>query len=443
MAERIRGDDEGKDSGMVGLGPYAGGMNNIDSESQLPDGQLREALNVDITRTGSIRRRAGWNKVMSITGGHSGYSDQSQMVCIDNGRLVRIDPDNGTKVDLGEMEGDQYVSYDSLLGKIYLTNQVRLKSVSPTDTAYRPIGCPSPNGLPTVLPGSGGALIAGWYSVVISYRNEAGEESGADAGVFVQIGNDGGKLVLSDIPQPPAEDMVSEILVWMSAPDDDGKPYLQVALPVGTTSTELVQFIRGRRRLDVQFLDDLPPGHILRFHNGRLFVAVDNTFYYSEPWTYWLTSLDENHGPMAGERIAIMEPVDDGVFISAGSETLFFGGSNPEDFNPRSVFGYPAVEGSGARVHPNNLGSTEEYVGDKPVAYWFTSRGGVLGFPGGNVKAMSDSSLSVPEYERGASMYVEGNGLRKVLTSTMNRKTSTAAVVADDAVEFIIKKQTP
>ena len=56
---------------------------------------------------------------------------------------------------------------------------------------------------------------------------------------------------------------------------------------------------------------------------------------------------------------------------------------------------------------------------------------------GGDIKAMSDRVLSVPEYEEGASAYVEGDGLRKILSAVYGRRGS-AGVVAEDAVDFTV-----
>ena len=271
--------------------------------------------------------------------------------------------------------------------------------------------------------------------MTVNYRNTSKEESGARESVWVAVNLDGGKILLTDIPQPQSAD-VTEIQIWMTAPGDNGEPYHQITLPAGTTSAEITQFTQAKRRLKTQFFDAMPPGNIVRFFSGRLFVAAGNTFYYSEPWSYWLGSLDENHGPLAADDIDVMEPVDDGLFVAAGNETMFYAGTNPEEFLPRSVFQYKAVPGTGARLHPSNVGDGQ---GGAPVAYWFTSRGGVIGKAGGTVEPMSAKSLAVPEYESGASLYIEGNGLKKILSSVMNR-VGGAGLAATDTAECFIKK---
>jgi hypothetical protein len=433
--ERLNTSDDGYDSQQAQLGPYPGGINNIAEETDIPPGQLKSQKNVDATNAGNLRRRAGYLKKMALGDGHSLWSDQNQLLTVESGRLVRLHPDSGTKDDLGPIEADRAVSYDATRGVVVLSNGKTIGSVRGKAAAsYGELGCETPNGAPTIAATSGGALRAAFYGVAINYRNAHKEEGGARESAWVQVATDGGKIVLTDIPQP--NDSESTIQIWMTAPGDDGEPYHQITLEAGITTVEIAQFTRSRRRLKNQFLDAMPAGQIVRFFNGRLFVADGETFWYSEPWAYWLTSTDENHGPMAGEDIDIMEPVDDGVFVAAGAETLFYSGDNPEAFVPRSVFQYPAVPGTGARLHPSNVGDGQ---GGSPLAYWFTARGGVIGRPGGKVDAMSDKSVAVPEYESGASGYIEGNGLRKILSTTFNRS-GAARMASSDSAECFVKR---
>ena len=97
MTQRLNNPQtDGYDAQQATLGPYPGGMNNIDPVTDLPDGQLREQRNVDATRTATLRRRAGYKKVMDLGQGHSLYSDGLQLLTVEDGRLVRLHPDTSS-----------------------------------------------------------------------------------------------------------------------------------------------------------------------------------------------------------------------------------------------------------------------------------------------------------------------------------------------------------
>ncbi|HFB07033.1 MAG TPA: hypothetical protein ENJ92_01170, partial [Chloroflexi bacterium] len=51
----------------IPLGKFPAGKNDVAKETALPEGALREALNVDIDDAGNIRLREGFEKVYSGT----------------------------------------------------------------------------------------------------------------------------------------------------------------------------------------------------------------------------------------------------------------------------------------------------------------------------------------------------------------------------------------
>jgi len=66
------------------------GVDNRRKDESLPRGFVRDAVNVDFTASG-LRTRAGYTKVKTLTNGRGLVANETFMVYVDSGQLIRLD----------------------------------------------------------------------------------------------------------------------------------------------------------------------------------------------------------------------------------------------------------------------------------------------------------------------------------------------------------------
>jgi hypothetical protein len=258
-----------------------------------------------------------------------------------------------------------------------------------------------------------GGLSAGTYQLAVTFLTAAGEESGASLAAMVDV-PEGGGVQCDAIPQPP--DASYRVRLYLSGANGDVLHFAR-DLAAGMTSV-LLGVTRAGKVLETQFLEPMPPGHIVRWFNGRLYVAVDNVLVWSEAMRYGLTRLAHNRAGFQ-KRLDLLEPVgagDEGagIYVASADRTYFLGGTDPKAFSNRIAYPHGAVPGTALRVPANVFGvqsSTE-------VVYWLARNGvGCLGLPGGTVMPLRENQVIGPSADSGASLYRDVNGLRQVITT--------------------------
>lgn len=85
-----------------------------------------------------------------------------------------------------------------------------------------------------------------------------------------------------------------------------------------------------------------PVGHLLTYHAGRMFVAVDNAVFYSEPFFHAAFDLARAYLPFTS-RIRLLKAIPAGLFIGTEKEIFFIKGTNPDEFEMIRVADYPPL----------------------------------------------------------------------------------------------------
>ena len=147
----------------------------------------------------------------------------------------------------------------------------------------------------------------------------------------------------------------------------------------------------------------MPAGDIVRYLNGRLFVAVGSTLYYSEPYSLALRSPTRNYIQFP-ERITVLEPVDNGFFIAADKTYWVAGDVVEAQLIP--VLPYGGVFGTGGQI-PHDDGA----------AFWMSPRGLVRGDQDGSVKNLQEQNVAVDPAVLGATAFVERDGMKQAVAS--------------------------
>ena len=402
------------------------GVNNIDSEKDLPEGSAKSAVNVDITRSGWPRRRKGYTKQISLSNGHSLFSNGKVNMLVSGGSLSTFDDYDFALTPISTSL-DRMAYADDKINSVYCTDGTTIGRVS-YDGLYNSAWIDNPAGNPTVAASSLGSIQLGKYMVAITYVTSDGEESGTDISVPVEL-TTGGGIHVTEIPQ---NSDASYTRLYISSTGGENF-YRQIDIPMGITTYTLTSFVLGKE-LETQFAEPMPAGSVLCYHYGRLYISVGDYIYYSEPLRPGLTRLMDNYFPVLGGEIKLMMPHTTGIFIVA-NQTHFLSGTNPEQMTPKMVYPHSGVKGTGVNVPSSIVGI--EYPGDTPM--WFSDNGLVAGTAEGQIVPVTEKQLSVDKYDEGAALFREENGIRSVVTA-LQAKSVTARLATSDSISFEIRR---
>lgn len=403
------------------IGPFLGENN------RLPDYKLgagdagafvRSAVNVDLTDVGTFQRRSGASLAIPGVDCHSLWSGLASSFYVDADVLHRIELDGEpTTVIAAGLPVARRMAFTDTPVQVCCTNGLDIFRIA--GNALVQLGIEPPHMQPSLAVSTGGGMYAGTYQVAVSFLAPDGEESGASFPVVATV-PENGILTISDIEQRVG----FETCVYIStANGTDLYRYARTGL------TELV--------VPVPFLGDgvlcrtlyrtrMPPGQIITCLNGRLFVAAGNALYYSEPYALGLHNPAQGYIPFA-ENITMVEPCQNGLYVSADQTYWIDGSVLTADLNP--VLPYRAVFGTSGPV-PN-----------KNECFWYSERGVVVGDQDGKVKNLQEATVATSAAVAGASMFHEHNGLKQMVASLFGpQQTVTAASSFMDAE--VIRKET-
>lgn len=384
--------------------------------------ELREAKNFDLTNRLSLVSRAGYSKILDIPGAHSGFPFEDKIVCMCSEGLILIDPLAKTySVINANVSTDFPVSYARYGNQLYWANGSENGKIENGINSSWGLTRP---GSPTVEATSDGGFTAGNYQVVLTFI-DGYMETGAGKGVPVSLSSGNG-IRLTNIPQP--ENGTAKIRVYITPVN--GEVFLKYSeFLAGTTEAFLTTGALGKR-LNTQFFDKPPVGHIVRKFRDRLLIAKGKFIFYSAPQRPNLFRPSVDVLPPFNGRIKMIVPVQDGFFVDDGSLSFVsFSKSDDTAIIRLLPEEHSVIEGSDVLVpgYWFGLQGTKE-----PVGFWWTSKGfPVIGGPGGQVTPVGDKEIAIPQYKVGASLLKEKNGLRQIISAFVGGGSGTSFGVSD------------
>lgn len=381
------------------------GVNNVKQPQRIAESELQSATNMDITEDSKIRRRKGYEKV--YTGMVSSvFSDDNVILFREGSGLMKLNESDYSaemlRWDISTMAPMEYLSLND---KIYYTDHAITGVVE--NGVSRSWGLPVP--CCCSLANTVGELPSGRYQVALSFVRNDGQEGGSPESTTVDV-VDGG-IAITDIAISD-DSTIDYVNVFMS---HAGGEILYKAMTITNGLTYATY--RGPTSnfgppLSTQLLTSPPPGHLIAYYNGRIYIADGSVLWYTEPYRYELINLANNFIPFP-ERITMVAPVDNGIWLSTASKTFWLGGNGPEVFNAAERDSYGAIEGT-AREIEGQLVSTE---GVKPGQAWLwaTQKGICVGTEGGFFRNLTHGRYEFPNASRGIGMVREGRDLTQYM----------------------------
>ena len=387
------------------VGPFPFGVNNRRPPHDLTQAVgnttvdlLRDAVNVDISDTGKLRRREGFTQVFEGRA-HSAWGDDKAGFYAEGGTLYHLSLSNGGELHRTVIRDDlapnETLSYCEAGGTYYYASKSVIGMVrggARLDFTPRPLLTP-------VLSVTPGAMPKGRYQVCITQFSAAGESASTVPGTIDVP--EGGGIRVGSIPPAPVGSIT---LIYVTGAN--GEVFGRAAVDIAAGVADILTSSATGASCQTLLTESIPAGDIVRFSNGRLLVARGELLIYSEPFFAGLFRPSKNYIPFS-EPITMLEPSDKGIFVAA-DKTYWFAGEITQA-SPQEVLPYGAVPGSGGR----NPAAPDS-------CFWISERGLVFGTPDGSVKNLQEEQLALTGGTAGAAVYRERNGQRHVLTSVQD-----------------------
>jgi len=395
------------------------GVNNVQAANKLKKQELREALNVDIDDTGAVRCRAGYVSVYSGTSIHSFWSDGTDAFFVEGSNLNQLNEDltaTTLRTDLQTNLRMHFLSVDD--GATYFSDGNTTGKISGGAAVSWGLSTPQ---LP-ILSASAGSLSAGRFSATVTVQTSSGLESGARASATIDLVSEGG-ILFSNLPNDSDADFVN---IYMT-PWNGDVLYLAAQVPMGTSSYLISNSYDLGRQLRTQYMDKPLSGKYLEQFVSRIFFAVDNILYYTEPYAYHLVNYRVNYIQFP-ETITDLAAVENGLYVGS-DKTYFISGRKLSDVKLVDVVADTIVSNTMVKVSSTRFGKEEE---EYPVLVWTGRYGIYMGGPGGKVTNLTSGRFVPSPATEGAAVVRDRDGTDQYAATLRDSEDSPDGIYASD-----------
>lgn len=399
-----------------------------ENERGVPSSEfLREAINVDLTQFGHPIRRKGY-ELLSEGYTHSLWSNaQADLgLCVHDGFLSEVLVDGSTQ-PIKEVHAHAPMSFAEVNNAVYWCNGVESGVLRGPGSTRWGLDLPSH---PVLRVGPGAPLDPGQYRVAFACVDEHGEEHGAvESSIFVSEGEG-----LSAELVGPWVAGAEFVTMFVSQPD--GEILYEVPTRPGLGQPVQVQrsWLGRGRECETLNMTPLPPGHIVRYFNGRLYVAWRDAVLFTEPLRYSLYRPAANLY-MYPSRVTLLEPTTGGIYVGHSKGVEFLQGDDPFDVRRSTVSRHPPIRNAVTRVPGELMGDAGS---DVPV-WWGQDGAMVAGLPNGEIRQLTRDRLAVQAYNTGAMLYREQDGMAHVVSSMAKAGQQSGLAATDSAVATVRK----
>lgn len=369
------------------------GLNNTTDPVRLGLEWMETADNVDVTATGAIVTRTGYEKVLDapISGAYA-TDDLSRAYVVSDGDLMRVLPDHST-VTLKTGMASGTVRWAEVNQQVHFIAGTSSGIIMPDDEV-RDWAWPMP-GAATLMEGTG-SMPAGFYRVCFTYRFPDGRETGAGNAVALEMEADSA-LHVSNVPSYAG----LETVAWIAARTTT---FHRLGVVSGSFVFDGDQDTLGDE-LQSRFTYSVPtPADEMCFWRGRFYVAqripfeTTSVIWFSDPLAFHLFDLSASFLMVPG-RVLMMAPTDQGLVIGTDKAISLYDGDALVQLAP-----YGSVEGFPYVVDP-----------DTRKALFWTQRGICESAPFQN---LTQNRLSVaPGLDVGVGL-LASDGERRIIVST-------------------------
>jgi len=365
----------------VSFSVVKGVRNDVDL-NRFAHADLSAGMNIDLDETGRLIRRGGIAQIES-TASHSLWSNGTKAYLVAGNTMYYIDQ-SLNRWPVRDMNMTR-VRYAEINNVVYWTDGLETGQIVGNTRSTR-LGIAPPLQLSaTVIPG---ALRAGRYMFTMTYARVNGEESGAPICGEIVLPVDGG--IQLDLPTS-SDTSVYEKRIYLTAWNGE-TPYLAGTVLNAVPTASFADMPELGAAVRTQFMTDAPPGVIIRYYAGRLWIAYGNYIWYSQPYEYGL--FDRRSGFLGFDaEVRTISVVADGIFVGTSEETYWLSGTDPTQMQLQRVADYGTILGTETSVQGLYL-TSDGLPGQ--VACWYSNKGMCIGMTGGQMKNMTGGRYIPP-----------------------------------------------
>lgn len=380
---------------MASNSAWSGGINNRANAKSVPDGFVRDLVNLDPLVGGELGLRAGYEQRYVAENARGALSIGSRVLFADGSSLVCYDTHTSTAHTLAQIANDGRFSGAVLNEELFFCTAN--ESLRFDGATLRSWGVPTivEQPVPSIV---GGSLLAGRYQAAMTLVNDQGEEGATVNPIQIAVGDGGGLLfLLDDIPAGYT------VRLYVS-PASAETLYLQYE---GAESFAVTLLRDDTARLETLNLRSPIGGDQVAALGSVLLIADGRTLWHTSAMRPHLMDLSKNFFQYPSD-ISVVLQVDGGVFVCA-DKTYFLPTPEGADVVQYKKLEFGAVPGTGS-ILPDGR------------AAWMTQYGLAIGAPDGSVTLMSQNNF-VPELAQfGASGVLDHNGNQLVVTTMRGQK---------------------
>ena len=347
---------------------------------------LQTVDNFFVTDGGQLDTRQGYISQIACVP-HSLWSNGDVCLFREGVYLKRLHEDLTTiSILRSDLQGNNTMHYLSLDGRIYYTDGVATGVVENLVSRTWGLQVPASPGLSV----ASGWLAEGRYQVALTYSRNDGQESGASFSAGISVPENGGITI--ELPVS-TDSTVSEVNLYVSGCNGEVLFYV-ASFANGSLSVNYSLGSAVGQALKTQFLSPPLPGQIITHYNGRIYTALADIIWYTQPFGYELMDMAENYIPM-GEQVTMLEAVQDGLWAATASGTYFLAGDDAP-FKRVSKNDAGVIPGTAIKIDGVTLGMKDGYSG--PAVLWGSSKYGICaGLNGGQIQYLTDKRFHFPD----------------------------------------------
>jgi hypothetical protein len=397
--------------GLFAFSGFRGLRNNV-PEDAFSSEDLSVALNIDVDDSLAIARRKGYSAPVTTSVDRDLWASGAVCLGVGSNALKLVNSDYSLVTLRSGLTASRALSYAPAGDRVFYANGAELGCVQ--NGASRTWGI-TPPALPLAA-ATAGTLLAGTYQYVVTYLRDDGQESGAGKAGTIELTATGG-IALSAIPVSTDPSVVYKIIYATSV---GGETLYRTGLIANADTTYVIRESRkGSSPLLTQFLAPPPAGDFIGYWNGHALVASGARLYPSEPYAPELFDL-RKAVPFL-DRIVMVAPVLDGVWIGTNTQVIWMAGDSPSmwKYNPRAEYG--VIPGTLAYGDSEILGDGS--VRGEVVAFFATTRGLCAGRVGGGFVNLTQDRYAYGTQDRGASIIRRHRGIAQFLTTLQGVET--------------------
>ena len=371
------------------------GIRNRTVATEITKGGVIDAVNVDISDGGSIRRRGAPVLISPLLGIRKAFYSEAhqQLYFVAEQYLYRASPTALSSPTLlralgGVGLGGAFTEHN---GYVYYSGGNALYQIDAEGEVLTAI--PTPLGTPTLSTIPGGDLPPGTYHIVCTTVDPITKrEGGTSPQISVTVGV-GESIVVNLLPLDPPQAFYTNVYI---TPIGSEVFYLAHTVPYGL-NTVISKPPSGKRCMTLNE-SPLRGGDKLCWAAGRLFTVVSkwrlgvqsDSIGYSTPFNPLLTRAAYNYFVLSG-ACRLLNRAGSVLYVGDDRGVWAVDANNIEDTKWSLVSPHLAISGSGLTLEGGELPLLNDIPTDAECAIWLSPIGVMVGLPDGSVRNVTSN----------------------------------------------------